>query len=100
MKELTRTDIGEIEFQIGYYTELSVLSCKRNTNLWDMILSKYIITSNDVYRRIEYIITIEHNNSDKVLINAIHAINGSINDIGKLEENIQRGLDIFNRLRG
>ena len=94
-KILTKTDRGEIEFQIGYYTELTAKTLMHNDDTIDVLL----IQNHDTYESLMYIAKLERKEWG-ISLNELSAVRGAKDEDSMMEITfaIDHGLRTFNSI--
>lgn len=92
---ISKTDLGELEFQIGYYTEMKCKTMGKTDSGFDMVLVDE--WNNNEYSAIQFVLEFYYDNTMRtVRLLHTHEICGHITvEVITL---IQRGIDTFNRL--
>lgn len=96
-KILNKTDRGEIEFQIGYYTELTAKTLMHNDDNFDVLL----IQNHDTYSSLMYVVKMERTD-DGIRFIEMSAVRGDNDEESMMNVTfaIDRAITIFNSMWG
>ena len=93
---ITKSDIGELEFQIGFYTSHKAKVICQTEYTMDLLLIRDDMVSSQ--SSLNYVVQLSTLNPKNIRIKHIIEINGMFNS--ELGENIKSGIDKFNMLKG
>ena len=93
---LTKTDIGELEFQIGYYTNHTAKVICKTEYTMDLLLIRDDMISGQ--SSLNYVVQLSTLNPQHIRIKHITEINGMFND--ELGDNIKNGINKFHMMKG
>ena len=90
MKKLGSTDIGELEFQLTYYTGYTCKVIAHTDYVLDVTITNY------EKNRVEYVLSIELT-YDGLMLDVLTGVHGRADDVD-IVSGIDRALKTFNRL--
>lgn len=96
MERLTKTDIGELEFQLGYYTKLNCMVLAHALTQIDVAI---IMKTQSGLSELEYILVLKNTN-DGIKIETLSPIHGRQDKDTMMDYifAIERALQTFNKL--
>ena len=100
-KNITKTDIGELEFQMGYHTQLHAKAYKDSPTIIDVILTDSYGELLTIYESLQYIVKLDVTENE-IKLNQLIVIRGK-NDklsIAEMNAKVNHALQIFNYLLG